>query len=53
MSSLKCELSDCGKFLEPCDALGRLVEYGNPTGSKKGIYMWQYYDRVAGAKHAK
>lgn len=50
MCELKCKLSECGKFVEPCDGLGKLIEFGNPIGVRKGIFMWQYYDTGTGGK---
>ncbi len=40
---LKCTISE-GRFVEPCDGLSEASEAGNPSGIKRGIFAWVYFD---------
>jgi hypothetical protein len=38
----KCTIRD-GRFVEPCDMLDKMSEFGNPPkGKSRGIYAWAY-----------
>lgn len=40
MSKHSCKVSDDGKHIQPCDALAKETEYGNPVTKKRGIFCW-------------
>lgn len=41
MGKIECTIRD-GKFVEPCDALEEVVEYGHPRGKQKGIFAYAW-----------
>lgn len=44
MAKIECTVRD-GKFVEPCEILEQVTEYGHPRGKQKGIYAWAWSNR--------
>lgn len=44
---VKCRVLN-GNELEPCKRLGGAAEFGNPSGKKKGIFLWRLVDMDSG-----
>lgn len=44
----KCTIRD-GRFVEPCETLNEMTEYGNPPkGKQRGLYSWRYTNTETG-----
>lgn len=46
MDKKKCTITADRKFIDPCKMLADSTEFGNPTGKRKGVWCWEYHNRV-------